>query len=133
MNKTVDDLTNEQRLVFRGHYRREPVQPVPLEVGQRVKFAGNRRWWTVRATTDSTVVLTRQEAFQLKGVLCYTVIDWNAGVRGPTNEIGQGWGDGTFSDQECQDLADAVASPDDFHEVSHRNWVTIRFTAGVER
>src|SRR5690554_2932986 len=66
-----------------------------LAPGDRVKFGtpdkDTRRWWNVRAADDRFVVLTRQAEFQKRGTLLYTIIDWDRGVRGPCNRIGQGW------------------------------------------
>jgi len=47
------------------------------------------------------------------------------GVRGPCNLIGQGWGDGSYTEAECaQMLAEFEAGK---LEVSQRNWVPIKF------
>jgi hypothetical protein len=62
-----------------------------LNVGDRVKVKGTkadaRRWWTVRAVDQRYVILTRQADFQPKGVIYYSIIDWERGVRGPCNLI----------------------------------------------
>lgn len=100
-----------------------PVRP--LELGERVKFHGDRRWWTVQALSPNYAVLVRQVAFQPAGTLCYTVLDWRNGVRGACNLIGQGYGDGSYSRAQCtQMLARFEARQLD---VSQRNWVRIRF------
>lgn len=65
-----------------------------LEIGQRVKLAygsNTTRLWDVRALDDRFVILTRQRPFKPKGESEYTIIDWERGVRGPCNLIGQGW------------------------------------------
>jgi hypothetical protein len=69
-------------------------------VGDAVKFEGDRRWWTVKATTEHFAALTRTQDFGRDG-LAYTVIDWEKGVRGPCNLIGQGYGNGVYDDAEC--------------------------------
>lgn len=70
---------------------------VELAVGQQVKFSyprsERRAWWTVRAVSADGrwAVLTRQAPFQPKGKVVYTIIDWERGVRGPCDLLGQGW------------------------------------------
>lgn len=119
------------------------VTPIPLNVGDRAKFAGDRRWWTVKAVTEHFAALTRQAEFRPAGIVCYTVIDWRNGVRGPYDLIGQSWGDGTYSEAECAEmLAEFEAADEPFGEpdengwlparnvlhVSQRNWVPVEFT-----
>lgn len=50
-----------------------------------------RRWWTVEAVDTRFVVLTRQADFRPKGEHSYTIIDWVRDLRGPSNQLGQGW------------------------------------------
>lgn len=116
---------------------------VDLQVGSRVRLAPDRRrWWTIKAVSEHFAVATRQVEFRPKGVLCYTVLDWRNGVRGPCNLIGQGWGDGSYSEAECAEMLIDFENYDrlqaefdkhpmgesfsvDYHalEVSHRNRV----------
>lgn len=117
----TETISNEQRHAAGQYYGRQPVAPVAMCLGQRVRFESDRRWWTVRGVTADTVVLTRQAAFAPAGTRVYTVIDWRAGVRGPVNVIGQGWDIDT--DEECQHLADLVS--DGEWAISQRNWVPI--------
>lgn len=123
------------------------VTPRPLSVGERVKLADDRHWWTVKAVTEHFAALTRQAEFHPKGTLCYTVLDWRNGVRGPCDLIGQGWGDGTYTEEQCAEMlalfeaTDEPFDPDRERTVLHvsqRNWVPIRFadepaTAGGQR
>lgn len=69
-----------------------------LLAGDRVSFerhnAHRNQWWRVRAVggaDDRFVVLTQQRVGKAKGELAYTIIDWDRDVRGPCNQIGQGW------------------------------------------
>lgn len=111
------------------------VPPLPLAAGDKVKFAGDRLWWTVQAVSDNFAALVRQAEFEPRGVMCYTVIDWRNGVRGPCDLVGQGWGDGTYTVDECTELLDAFEAgarpiePGPVHEtrvhVSQRNNVRI--------
>jgi hypothetical protein len=101
------------------------VLPRPLVVGERLKFDGDRLWWTVRAVSEHFAALTSHAKFEPAGTRCYTVIDWRNGVRGPCNRIGQGWGDGAFTEEQC---AEMLAEFEGGRlEVSQRNWVPIRF------
>lgn len=103
------------------------VAPRPLETGDRLKFDGDHRWWTVRAVSAHFAALTRQAEFRPAGVRCYTVLDWRNGVRGPCNLIGQGYGDGSYTEPECAEMLARFESGD--LEVSQRNWVPIEVTA----
>jgi hypothetical protein len=112
------------------HYRTDgsgAIEPRPFQVGERVKLAGDRRWWTVKAVTEHFTALTRQAEFRRAAVLCYTVLDWRNGVRGPCNLIGQSWGDGSYSEAECAEMLAEFEAGD--LEVSQRNWVPIQFEA----
>lgn len=62
-----------------------------LRPGHRVKFTRDRKWWTVREADTRYVILTRQADFRPRGESFYTIIDWDRGIRGPCNLIGQGW------------------------------------------
>lgn len=88
------------------------------------------------------MVLTRQADFQPKGVLCYTIIDWERNLRGPCDLSGGGYGDGSYSDDECNSMlkeleTGAEIEKGDRHlsldpeergiSVSYRNNVPIRF------
>ena len=97
----------------------------PLVVGERLKFDGDRLWWTVRAVTEHFAALTRPAAFHPAGTRCYTVLDWRNGVRGPCDRIGQGWGDGSYTEAECAEMLTEFEAGD--LEVSQRNWVPIKF------
>lgn len=113
---------------------RNAVQPRPLVVGERLRFADERYWWTVKAVTENFAALTRQAEFHPRGTLCYTVVDWRNGIRGACNLIGQGWGDGTYTEAECAAMLDAFEGNTErcFQlEVSHRNWVPLRFAESM--
>lgn len=98
----------QQAIQSGGHSRpRAPkflIAPIPLEVGQEVKFLGDRRWWKVRAANAVCVVLTRSAAFG-QGLI-YTVIVWSEGRRGPHAS----WGHEATTDEGCNRIADDVAA-----------------------
>lgn len=97
-----------------------------MQTGTRVKLAHGsrtRNWWTVRASDERFVILNRQAPFAPKGDLEYTIIDWERGVRGPCNLIGQGWD--TSTAQGCDDLMRWLYKD---VEVSYRNNVPAEVT-----
>jgi hypothetical protein len=70
------------------------IATMKLAIADRVRLSKGGReknWWTVRATDNRFVILTRQAPFEPKGTVEYTIIDWERGVRGPTDLLGQGW------------------------------------------
>ena len=93
-----------------------PVERTDLVVGAKVKFAGEKRRYTVRAANERFAVCTKP-AF---GSVMYTIVDLHRGVRGVDNLIfGHGW----ETDEECSSgLADLASGET---EVSHRNCVPL--------
>lgn len=113
------------------------VKPIDLATGDRVQLDGDAvQWWTVQAVSEHYAAcvrpLTRTEHDEYRreygneanGPL-YTVLDWRNGVRGPCDLIGQGWGDGTYSREECAAMLAAFEMDDDGIQVSQRNWVPL--------
>lgn len=104
------------------------MDPVPLTVGAQVTLDDDHEW-TVKAVTEHFAALTRNrfdsmgEVFDLEPF--YTVLDWRNGYRGPCNLIGQSWGDGTYSEAECAAMLAEFEAGE--LEISHRNWVRIKF------
>lgn len=72
-------------------------------VGDRVKFTDDRFLWDVTAVSEHFTALTRKAPFR-RDTLWYTVIDWGNQVRGPANLVGTGWGDGTYTPAQCQEM-----------------------------
>ncbi|GAA0493734.1 hypothetical protein Ade02nite_21210 [Paractinoplanes deccanensis] len=118
------------------------VTQMPLEVGQQLTFAGDPHPWTVKAISENFAALTRPvvaddcddyrredwaefHSGDLEDGTLYTVLDWRNGVRGPCNLVGQGWGDGTYTEAECAAMLAEFESGE--LEVSHRNRVRIKF------
>lgn len=91
----------------------------PLEIGSTTTFVGDRFAWTVRAVQGQWAIVTRQAQFRAKGTMLYSIIDTKAGVRGPCNRVGQGWGDGSYDDaQVASMMSELVAGK---LEISGRN------------
>lgn len=108
------------------------VTPVALSVGDRVRLDGRTKTWLVQAVSPNFAALVQQVPFQPKGSLQYTVLDWRNGVRGPCDLIGQGYGDGSYSESQCadmlldfEDLSGVRAESGTRLSVSQRNWMPI--------
>ena len=85
-----------------GHHH--AICPVPATVGQRIRFLGDRRWWTIEAADDSRLVCAR--GGDLGRGSRYTVVEWGAGRRGPHDSFGHGAG----SRAQCEEVLAALAS-----------------------
>ncbi|ANS32043.1 hypothetical protein R1CP_37185 (plasmid) [Rhodococcus opacus] len=104
-----------------------PTPPIPLDVGDRVRFGLEpRRPYTVRALSEHFVVCTRPRDFATTGEFVYTVIDWRNGIRGPINVIGQSADVST--DERCRDLLENLEAGR--WEISHRNRVQLDIIDG---
>lgn len=58
----------------------------------RARFRGEKRYdWTIQVVGTRYTILTKQEPFQPKGRLLYTICDNELSKRGPSNFIGNGW------------------------------------------
>lgn len=96
-----------------------PVEKIDLKVGDEI-LMDERTWWRVQAVSEHFVALVQQVPFQKKGVLRYCVIDWRNGVRGPCNLIGQGYGDGSYSREECAEMLGAFEGREAEQEYEER-------------
>lgn len=125
------------------------MQPRTFQVGTTVTL-DDRKEWTVKAVTEHFTALTRpvidvdrreyreeqaerdlpdELIEELEGDVFYTVLDWRNGYRGPCNLIGQSYGDGEYTEVECAAMLAEFEAGD--LEISHRNWVRIRFADEV--
>jgi hypothetical protein len=105
---------------------RTPIDPIPMEVGDKVTFREEKRPYTVRAKSERYVILTKP--FNLQHTVLYCVIDWESGVRGPDDYYGLG-----YETQEDIDHALALFEgqvPDTMihPEVSHRHGIRCNIT-----
>lgn len=69
---------------------RKPVNPVPMFVGDKVKFLGEEKPYTVRTISPDGrwVILTRPHHDDEVGhIVRYTIIDFAGGVRGPDDRV----------------------------------------------
>lgn len=125
-----------------GSGRTNPVEPVPMNVGDQVRL-DEPELWQVRAVSENFAALVRPvsqrdirehaeqtwedehaEELTAEDGPFYTVLDWRNGVRGPCNLIGQGWGSGEYLRFECRRMLAEFES--EKITVSHRNWVPLR-------
>jgi hypothetical protein len=124
------------------------MPPRPFQIGDTVLLDTDRNPWTVKAVTANYTALTRtvtdadrqahldeqweqEHPDELDGDVFYTVLDWRNGLRGPSNLIGWGYGDGTYSEADCAAMLADFESGE--LEISHRNWERIRFAEEVAR
>lgn len=75
--------------------------PRAVPVGTKIWFGSKRYSYTVRASNTAFAVLTRP--FNIEKTVLYTIIDWELGIRGPSNLI---WGTGAETDEQCLELLD---------------------------
>lgn len=104
-----------------------------IRVGDRIRFDPQQRraWWLVRARNSRYIVATRQAAFHPRGTLEYTVVDleWPgervpAGMaRSSLNQIGGGWGNGSYDDEQCAEILMAITFGG--WQLSHRRIITV--------
>ncbi|WP_409482756.1 hypothetical protein [Arsenicicoccus dermatophilus] len=105
---------------------------------KQIRFPNQRYnptwWWNVQGEDDRWLIATHQAPFMPKGTVTYTILDKQEKHRGPTNLIGQGWGDSRpWTDEHTSTLLDALrrgALPEPLPgyygvviEISHRNRV----------
>lgn len=98
------------------------------KVDDRVRFAGERRAYTIQARGERYLVCTKP--FALRNAVIYTVVDLRHRVRG-TEDLAFGLGAGTR--EECEDMLARLEGRDPHigftTEVSHRNRVNLEVTA----
>ena len=60
-------------------------------MGDKVKFAGERQRWDVRAVTRGGRFVILTKPFNLRHTVLYTVVDFDRGVRGKDDRYGLGY------------------------------------------
>ena len=89
-----------------------------LAVGQKVKFASERRRYTVQAASRRYAVCTKP--FAARHTVLYTVIDLQKQVRGTENLI---FGAGAETREQCLEMLVRLAAGET--EISRRNRVPL--------
>lgn len=130
-----------QELVFalsefqETHYLEElplSIKTLPEDAKQvrfKVPEEEARLWWDVRSRSwdNRFIICTHQWPFHKKGQLMYTIIDRKRNVRGACTYLGGGASkDGTYTDEECEELIGRLSDPEDETQVSYRNYVPLR-------
>ena len=82
--------------------------------GDKIKFAGEKQRYTVRASNDNFVICTKP--FNPRKTVLYTVVDFKKNIRGIENLI---FCFGAETDNECEEMLERLASGET--EVSYRN------------
>ncbi len=90
--------------MFRVRLTKSPQPKQYLEVGDRVKFYGEKKPYVVQAVSEHFVILTKP--FNLQHTTLYTIIDWRNGWRGPHNS----WGFGAVTREDCEETIAAMES-----------------------
>ncbi|QTF70593.1 hypothetical protein [Arthrobacter woluwensis] len=105
------------------------IQPGQLRRGDRVRTqnGNSRTWWAVQVAGPRFVIMTKAQEFAPTGSdPYYTIVDFEKGVRGPCNLIGQGW-DMTSRGPYVGSRLLHVHLLDGELAVSHRNNVPLDF------
>lgn len=89
-----------------------------LPVGCKIKFANEKRPYTIRASNDRFAICTKP--FYIINTVIYTIIDLQRGVRGTEGTV---FCTGFESDQDCQDALERLTTGET--QVSHRNFVPL--------
>ena len=89
-----------------------------VPVGTKIWFESERQGYTVRASNTAFAILTKP--FNISKTVLYTIIDWELGIRGPSNLI---FNIGAETDEQCIELLDMLTSGE--IEVSSRRCVEL--------
>lgn len=89
-----------------------------VPVGAKIWFESERQGYTVRASNTAFAILTKP--FNISKTVLYTIIDWELGIRGPSNLI---FNIGAETDEQCLELLDMLTSGE--IEVSSRRCVEL--------
>ena len=76
-----------------------------VPVGTKIWFESERQGYTVRASNTAFAILTKP--FNISKTVLYTIIDWELGIRGPSNLI---FNIGAETDEQCLELLDMLTS-----------------------
>lgn len=94
------------------------IPPIPIQVGTKIWFSGEKKPYTVRCSSLRFVICTKP--YNLKNTVLYTIIDTQQFIRGTENLI---FCNGFESNDDCKEALARLESGE--LEVSHRNRVTL--------
>lgn len=83
--------------------RRSPVERVPLALGDRMQFDGERMRYTVRAVSPDGRWAICVRPFPLRDTVLYTIVDFDSGVRGPDDMVF------SYGYETAEDIAENMA------------------------
>ena len=89
-----------------------------VPVGTKIWLDSERQGYTVRASNAAFAILTKP--FNAQRTVLYTIIDWELGIRGPSNLI---FNIGAETDEQCLELLDMLTNGD--IEVSARRCIKL--------
>jgi hypothetical protein len=89
-----------------------------FSVGKKIKFAREKRRYTVQAASKRFLVCTKP--FAIYKTVIYTVVDFDRGIRGTENLI---FGAGAETREQCEEMLARLESGTS--EVSYRNNVPL--------
>lgn len=97
--------------------------PRAVPVGTKIWFGSERHSYTVRASNTAFAVLTKP--FNAQKTVLYTIIDWELGIRGPSNLI---FNIGAETDEQCLKMLNMLTRGE--IEVSRRRFVKLDISRG---
>jgi len=89
-----------------------------VEVGQTIKFYGEKQKYTVQASNRFYSICTKP--FNARKTVIYTAIDWYNQIRGTENMI---FGFGAETKKQCEEMLDRLTNADS--DISSRNWCVL--------
>lgn len=89
-----------------------------FKVGDKIKFAGEKRPFTIRSCDSRFLICTKP--FNLKKTVLYTVVDLKQNIRGTENLV---FCMGYETDEDCYEALIRFQTGES--EISHRNYVEL--------
>jgi hypothetical protein len=100
-------VLDTEDILYNAYVETPPAVRQELTPGQRVRFADDRTWWTVRGASENFAVLTRSARVAGESKLLYTIISWKANRRGAHNSYGAP----VVTDADVANVLDALEAP----------------------
>lgn len=94
-----------------------------FSVGDKIKFANERRRYTVQAASSRFLVCTKP--FPLHKTVLYSIVDFERNIRGTENLV---FGFGAKTREQCQEMLERLESGET--EISYRNRVPLVIETG---
>ena len=94
-----------------------------FKVGDKIRFAEEKRPYIVQARNDRFLICTKP--FNLKHTVLYTIVDMVEGIRGADNYWKWGGYRSYQTRKECEEVLDALIQASDGVEISPRNQIKL--------